>query len=197
MTSQATYTAISDLPVRLASRISINSKSGCWEWTGSKFRNGYGQVGHCGRNWLVHRLIYTLLVGPIPEGLTLDHVKARGCIYRHCCNPAHLEPVTNRENLMRGNGVSARAARKTHCDHGHEFTPGNTRITKRGFRQCIACARRTEGARWKSARPRLREPRTHCIRGHLWIPENLYVRPSGRKECGICKHIARVGEVAA
>jgi hypothetical protein len=118
----------------------------CWLWTASKFRDGYGQFrldGH-GRNVSAHRYAYELLVGPVPEGLHLDHVRARGCTSRACVNPAHLEPVTCRENLMRGSGFAAVNAGKTHCAHGHKFSLENTYFRPKGGRACRACRREAE-----------------------------------------------------
>ncbi|TDD77726.1 HNH endonuclease [Actinomadura rubrisoli] len=88
------------------------------------------------KNVVVHRFVYESLVGPIPEGLVLDHL----CRVRACCNPAHLEPVTDRVNILRGASITAANARKTHCDHGHEFTSQNT-YRHRGRRLCRACNR--------------------------------------------------------
>lgn len=85
----------------------------CWEWTAYKNPAGYGRaVGPDGRKQYVHRITYELFVGPIPEGLTVDHL----CRNRGCCNPAHLEVVTRRENIQRG-GKSL----QTHCIHGHSL----------------------------------------------------------------------------
>ena len=109
---------------------------GCWNWTGQR-GNGYGYASFRRHPYLVHRITYQLLVGPIPEGLTIDHL----CRNRACCNPDHLEPVTRGENVLRGEGISAENARKTHCKHGHAFTEENTRITPQGHRECRACRR--------------------------------------------------------
>lgn len=73
----------------------------CWLWLGHVESNGYGRVQMQGRPVSVHRHAYEQLVGPIPDGLTLDHVHARGCRHTHCVNPAHLEPVTASENTRR------------------------------------------------------------------------------------------------
>lgn len=91
------------MPVDVWKRIDVEA-SGCWAWTGTKNQNGYGHTAHGPlRRNLVHRFVFQLLVGPVPEGLELDHL----CRVRHCCNPEHLEPVTHRENVLR-----AFAARK-------------------------------------------------------------------------------------
>lgn len=125
-----------------------NHPSGCWVWGGSKSK-GYGSFyirGH--KNLRVHRIAYTLLKGPIPVGLTIDHL----CRNRACCNPDHLEPVTNRENVLRGVGVTAVHARQTHCVNGHPFTPENTRPHWRGGRRghgrsCAQCERDSQKKR--------------------------------------------------
>jgi 5-methylcytosine-specific restriction endonuclease McrA len=93
----------------------------CWIWQGSLVGNGYGNIRADGRLQYVHRVAYQELLGPIPDGLELDHVRARGCISRACWNPAHLEPVTRQENQRR----TARAM-QTECLRGHEFTQANT-----------------------------------------------------------------------
>lgn len=117
----------------------------CWEWTGKLNPSGYGQVIiHPARGvretWLTHRLAYTLEHGPIPDGLTVDHL----CRNRVCANPSHMELVTQRENNLRSTSPSAKNARKTHCKRGHEFTPENTylwtgpRGQQRQCRECIS-----------------------------------------------------------
>ena len=75
----------------------------CWLWSGSTNKRGYGLIGARGQWWLVHRLVYVLTVGPIPDGLTIDHVRARGCTHKNCVNPTHLEAVTQAENSRRAN----------------------------------------------------------------------------------------------
>lgn len=119
----------------LAERLWENvEKSGdCWLWTGCVRPDGYGVIGEGGRGGRIlrtHRVAYELLVGPIPEGLTLDHL----CCDTTCCNPRHLEPVTIGENVRRA------TRRRTHCRRGHEFTPENTRVRPLG-RECLTCRR--------------------------------------------------------
>lgn len=113
-----------------------NESSGCWEWAGNKLRLGYGHFKLNGKNRKAHRVSYELLKGPIPLGLTIDHL----CRNTSCVNPDHLEPVTQRVNVLRSNNQAARNARKTHCKHGHEFTAENTVIVPLG-RQCRLCLR--------------------------------------------------------
>lgn len=91
--------------------------SGCWIWLGALNHKGYGKIN----GKIAHRVSYEIHIGPIPDGLQLDH----GCRVRCCVNPRHLEPVTLIENIARGE-VGQYNARKTHCSEGHEFTPENT-----------------------------------------------------------------------
>jgi hypothetical protein len=122
------------LTERLFSRVSNLGGQGCWTWTGSH-NLGYGQIQAGARSSArVHRVAYEMLVGPIPNGLSLDHL----CRNRSCVRPSHLEPVTNRVNVLRGAGLAAANAAKTHCIRGHEFTPENTYLTRKG-RDCRIC----------------------------------------------------------
>lgn len=110
---------------------------GCWLWEGECNR-GYGIVYIKERKYRAHRVSYRLHKGPIPPGLTLDHL----CRVRCCVNPDHLEAVDCKENVLRGAGVTAQNSRKTHCSRGHELTPETTRLgsRKRG-RDCRLCLR--------------------------------------------------------
>ncbi|MGP4087379.1 HNH endonuclease [Streptomyces sp. KR55] len=113
----------------------------CWLWTGSCNRegpSGYGTVYYQGKRQLVHRVVFKLLVGEIPEGFQVSHAEPRGSNHTRCCNPHHLEAVTREEALRRRDWERARA-RRAHCRHGHEYTPENTYLDPRGFRQCRAC----------------------------------------------------------
>lgn len=115
---------------------------------GSLDRKGYGDTyvtvaKHVAVHAKAHRVVYEALVGPIPPGLELDHVKARGCASRACCNPDHLEPVTGTQNKLRGDSFSGVNARKTHCPAGHPLAEGNLvpHFLKKGGRVCLTCRR--------------------------------------------------------
>jgi hypothetical protein len=114
-------------------------ESGCWIWQGPKdVSHGYGNIFLNKKKVPIHRLTYELWVGKIPEGLQIDHL----CRVRICCNPMHLEPVTIRENTLRGKTLAARHAAKTHCDNEHELAGDNLYIQPgNGQRVCKACKR--------------------------------------------------------
>lgn len=108
----------------------------CWLWLGRRNSNSYGEIIIEGKRTPVHRVVYSALVGPIPDGFQLDHL----CRVRHCVRPEHLEAVTQHENILRGMGWSAINARKTHCPAGHPYSGANLRLSGRK-RFCRACER--------------------------------------------------------
>ena len=140
----------------------------CWPWSKSLFPTGYGQIcwSEGGRKVtaLAHRVVYEALVGPIPDGLDLDHTchnrdeSCRGgatCKHRACVNPEHLEPATNKENARRGragivSGALQRA--KTCCPQGHQYDSVNTFTDRRGWRSCRACSRAKVARRYRIKR---------------------------------------------
>lgn len=120
----------------------VEKTDSCWIWRGRLDRDGYGKTSLDNRNQGAHRVSYQLFVGQIPDGLTIDHVRSRGCTSRACVNPAHLEPVTIRENTIRGDSpqLSAeRQLRKTHCPQGHPYVGHNLVIDEGGKRRCREC----------------------------------------------------------
>ena len=121
----------------------------CWIWHGTRGHDGYGRLSRWKKRQYVytHRYAYERFVGPIPAGLTLDHL----CRNRACCNPAHLEAVTHKTNILRGEGGGATNARKTHCKHGH-LLDGENLYLEHGKRRCIACMRRRQ-QEWQKRQP--------------------------------------------
>jgi len=125
----------------------VNIDEGCWTWIGHRDRDGYGilslRTSRTERRYIrAHRLAYELYVGPLKPGLVIDHL----CRNTSCVNPQHLDQVSIAQNVLRGNGVTAVNARKTHCQHGHEYTPENTIFIQSG-RNCRACKRMSDKAR--------------------------------------------------
>lgn len=136
---------------RITSKFAKTDK--CWEWK-STLNSGYGMIYFRGKSIGAHRLVYRVLVGPIPKGLELDHL----CRNRKCVNPAHLEPVTGKENRLRSESPCAKNARKTHCKRGHLLQPPNlTWCSRPGGRQCRECLNMFQRNYWrkKAARKRL------------------------------------------
>jgi hypothetical protein len=148
------------LEERFQEKMIPEPNSGCWLWLGavrgwrrSPMHGGYGVLWRDGDNFPAHRVAYELYVGPIPEGMVIDHK----CRNTRCVNPDHLRPITGRENIMCGNGASARNAAKTHCSRGHSLTGDNVKwVPHRGteHRRCWACLRQHQ-ADWRDARRRV------------------------------------------
>lgn len=144
------------LEQRFWAKVSKRSNTECWLWTGSHKGTGYGYIRDVGRKTVpAHRISYLINVGPIPDGLHIDHL----CRVRHCVNPTHLEPVTCKENVVRGHvargtkrepkpgtetGLPAHGER-THCPQGHPYDLVNTYWNRRRSdgrlrRSCRICA---------------------------------------------------------
>lgn len=136
---------VGDDQARFLSKVDRRGDDECWPWLGPVNEvNGYGyfRVGPEATPVSAHRYAYELMVGPIPEGLVIDHVRGNGCTRRDCVNwVSHLEAVTQRENVLRGDAPPAVNARKTHCPQGHEYTPENTKVRRQGWRECKTCIR--------------------------------------------------------
>jgi hypothetical protein len=165
-------------------------QDGCWKWTGGKTQ-GYGvlTVGQRGAGVIrAHRLSYILHCGKIPTGKLVLHK----CDNRECTNPDHLELGDYADNMRH---VSERKRHpwslKTHCVHGHEYTPENT-VWRGRRRQCRACKNAEQKERHRKNRGEFfgvstRQPKTHCRNGHEFTAENTYLNPSGYKECITCR----------
>lgn len=167
----------------------------CWLWTGPTLNRevcNYGRL-YVGDGVMVqaHRWSYEHFVDAIPEGLTIDHVKKRGCKNTLCVNPAHLEAVPHKINLERGEGVGVLNARKECCPK----CGGNYEVGSDGRRICRPCI--NENARqWmretgrttgegKGARNR---EKVKCSKGHDYTPETTYINPkTGGRDCKICR----------
>ena len=131
--------SLKSLPTKFWQQVDINFSSGCWIWTGVHFDSGYARYRNksLSSSERAHRVVYETLVGPIPNGLVLDHL----CEIKDCVNPMHVEPVTDSENLHRSGITNNSINRaKTHCIKGHEFTRENTIIARNGTKRvCRTC----------------------------------------------------------
>lgn len=176
----STYARPMDAPERVVARAlarldGASDPASCWIWTGARFGSGYGHIAWCedGQQFhrTVHRVVYAALVGPIPEGLELDHLchspqdcrpaAAHLCPHRPCANPAHLEPVTRRTNLLRGSTVTAARAAVTVCPNGHLYDAENTYVDRLGRRICRECTRANNRAYYWRNRDKRREYNRH------------------------------------
>lgn len=167
----------------------------CWIWIAGKSTGGYGLTRWFdGKLRYLHRIAYTVYVGEIPAGLQLDHL----CRVRSCCSPLHLEPVTLRVNILRGE-----KATKTECVNGHPLSGDNLVWNKEAgrfsHRRCRTCSYESHlgsverhGEKWKAARRAkyLEEhpPSTGCRSGHEWSESNTRISPStGHRICRQCE----------
>ena len=119
----------------------VDKTGDCWLWTAVTNDRGYGQFWFDGKMVKPHRWIYEAEVGPIAEGLVIDHL----CRTRNCVRPSHLEPVQQLVNVRRGNsGINYRGV--THCPQGHPYDDANTYWYKGKHRECRACHRERASA---------------------------------------------------
>jgi hypothetical protein len=184
---------------RFLSYVYFEPNTGCWLHAGGSCA-GYSTFWLRSKTRRAHIVSYEHYVGPIPDGLILDHL----CRVPACVNPNHLEPVTHLENTLRGlngnaetNAAAAIWRAKTHCPKGHEYTSENTSINRRGSRECITCrrARSRETQRVKRAADRetrggpkengmvvYRRQFTHCKNGHPYTHRN-----ERQRLCRICR----------
>lgn len=183
----------------LCNIIKYGGDEGCWEWQGSKGHWGHGQVqiketAHRRRKVMVHRLMWFWEHGDTEK--VLDHL----CGNPPCCNPRHLQPVTVKENTLRGNAPSAINAQRQKCVNGHPLY-GDNLYVDRGRRRCRACMNQRSqeykernnygrnGKGTRKYRSNKSGKKTHCVNGHDWIPENIIFRKSGRTECKVCHRL--------
>jgi hypothetical protein len=179
----------------------VEWSEGCWLWQGATAK-GYGRFATIARRSpsAAHRVAYELAVGPIPDGMQIDHL----CRTPRCVNPAHLEPVTVRLNTLRGFSPSSDRARRTHCPRGHEYTPENTILSRQNQRKCRAChpgkPRPPKIVVVKPPRLRVVKPvrvphpysveerkkRTHCPSGHEYTAENTRLSGRNQRNCRAC-----------
>lgn len=120
--------------------------SDCMIWMRRTDVGGYGRMSYLGVERPAHRVAYELKYGPVPEGMIMDHL----CRVRGCVNPDHVEPVTNRENTIRGVAAEVNGERMksiTHCPSGHPYSSDNTYIRPNGWRTCRTCHREQERER--------------------------------------------------
>ncbi len=130
-------------------QVAIN---GCWLWIGSGSHKGYGCIWWGGASRPAHLIAYEVLIGHLADGLQSDHL----CRVRQCVNPTHIEPVTSRENTLRGESplsTRARYAAITHCKRGHPFNEANTIHKPNGTRQCRTCKQATD-RQWSARKTR-------------------------------------------
>ena len=133
--AEAPTRAAESLLQRFEAKVERDAATGCWNWTGSRCKEGYGRFQTPGGT-LAHRFAYQHFVGPIPPKFVIDHL----CRNRGCVNPRHLEPVRQRTNILRGVSPAARRAVADCCDRGHPWTAEST-YTYKGQRRCRVCKR--------------------------------------------------------
>lgn len=151
---------------RIADKFTVGDD--CWEWTAARDQDGYGfltvQTGHGATRKRTtrraHRVLYEMLVGPIPDGLVIDHL----CRNPGCVRPLHLEPVTNAENLRRGEHAGRR---KTHCPQGHPYSGENLYVWRDGGRRCRRCQRASALSRYYRLKRERAESLADSIGGPL------------------------------
>lgn len=119
---------------RFAKFVAYDSKTSCWNWTGTKIRKQYGTFKYDGKTVKAYRWIYEYCLDRIPDNMTIDHL----CSNPSCVNPLHLKIASIRDNVLRGNCPPAKNARKSHCKNGHEFTEDNL-VGNGSKRRCRIC----------------------------------------------------------
>lgn len=139
-----------DVDEKLLNRFLVKvefSETGCWLWRAGLNIWGYGKFRVGKRTVGAHLVAYHIFIGQPPPGdIELDHT----CRVRHCVNPHHVEPVTSRVNVMRGDGLAGKNMRKTHCPQGHALSGGNLYARPDGARGCRECKRLSYRRRYRS-----------------------------------------------
>lgn len=141
----------------------ISSKNGCWAWRNPNNGTGYGEFWWARKRYLAHRFSYEHFVGPIPDGMQIDHL----CRNRACVNPYHLRVMTLQENVLSGIGITAVNKKKTHCLRGHEFTETNTYFASNGHRGCRICRDKSSRESQKKPKPST-FPCVVCGKDFVW-----------------------------
>jgi hypothetical protein len=171
----------SKLMERLLSK--IEKTDSCWIWKDRPSSRGYGRLNiHQRGSILAHRLSYELHIGEIPSGHVIHHQ----CGNQLCVNPAHLEPITQAEHILKEGHIKQKRLATTHCPKGHEYTLANTVIAKTKYgvgRNCKQC----NADRWKrNYVPTPKVPKTHCPQGHAYDGENMSMKKDGYRYCLQC-----------
>ncbi len=135
---------------RFWAKVGTTEPDKCWPWLAYRNRDGYGIFrAATDRRVPAHRFAYELVIGPIPDGLEIDHL----CRVRDCVNPAHMEPVTHRENILRGGSFSALNGAKSLCPQGHPLSGDNLYLWgRRLMRRCRSCDRASRRRRYMNAK---------------------------------------------
>jgi len=158
---------------------------GCHLWLGTLTEKGYGRVTRKQKGRKVHRLLWEMtgrdLPDYVPGGKQLDHL----CLDKSCCNPAHIELVTQLTNMQR------RAAGRSHCKNGHELTDANI-VIRHNYKACKQCDRAAVDRRTGKERPPgwlHPSERTYCDHGHLWETNAAY-KSTGYRYCRACARLS-------
>jgi HNH endonuclease len=162
----------------------------CWIWLGAPNEGGYGTFWHEDKKRFAHRFSYELFIAPIPDELVIDHL----CRNRICVNPDHLEPVTDRVNVLRGIGPAARNVVAVECHLGHPYDEINTYWYPDGSRGCRECRRQHVKA-WRekydppsgAGKGSWQKAKTHCPEGHLYDEVNTRYEKDGGRRCRTCE----------
>ena len=157
----------------------------CWLWvrldgTESR-RDKYNFLWSKNKAYLAHRIMYALFVEFVHTDNVIDHL----CRTPSCINPVHLEQVTFKENALRGVGLPAQNARKTHCQNGHELTEDNIYWEQGVSRKCRLCRTANSFARRRRNGRKIRS-KTHCPQGHEFTPSNSCIDKHGARRCRTC-----------